>query len=150
MIKLYIDVSDVIHADEHTKHANCRLYVNFWNFLLKPFYFMMKKDHFKQKLLLWPQASCRHLYIWWNFKAVFYWDSYILQVKLTAVGLDNIHVISDAAYQQVQEFKQHSADLAMNGSAKESKSSMEVEEYYFEAYMRWLDAQVISNVSLGP
>lgn len=72
------------------------------------------------------------------------------QVKLTAVGLDNIHVISEAAYQQVQEFKQHSADLAMNGSAKESKSIMEVEEYYFEAYMRWLDAQVISNVFLGP
>ena len=38
----------------------------------------------------------------------------------------------------------------MNGSAKESKSIMEVEEYYFEAYMRWLDAQVISNVFLGP
>ena len=43
-------------ANEHTKHANCGLRVNFWNFLFMPFCFMMKKDHFKRKLLLWPQV----------------------------------------------------------------------------------------------
>ena len=56
IIKLYLDVSDVTHANEHTKHANCSLYVNLWNFWLMPSCFMMKKDHFKQKLLLWPQV----------------------------------------------------------------------------------------------
>ena len=56
MIKLYIEVSDVIHANGHTKYANCTLHVNCWNFLLMSFCFMMKKDHFKQKLLLWPQV----------------------------------------------------------------------------------------------
>ena len=34
MIKLYLEVSDVIHAKKHTKYANCGLHVNFWNFLL--------------------------------------------------------------------------------------------------------------------
>ena len=28
MIKLYLDVSDVIHVNEHTKYANCSLHVN--------------------------------------------------------------------------------------------------------------------------
>ena len=53
VVKLYLDVSDVIHANEHTKNANCDLPVNFWIFLLKSFCFMMKKNHFKQKLLFW-------------------------------------------------------------------------------------------------
>ena len=32
-IKLYLCVSDVIHAKEQTKFVNCGLHVNFWNFL---------------------------------------------------------------------------------------------------------------------
>ena len=36
IIKLYFDVSDVMQGNEHTKHANCGLHVNFWNFLLIP------------------------------------------------------------------------------------------------------------------
>ena len=32
------------------------LYTNFWNFLLMSFYFIITKDHFKQKWLLWPQV----------------------------------------------------------------------------------------------
>ena len=32
MIKLCLDTSDVIHANEHTKYAICVLHVNFWNF----------------------------------------------------------------------------------------------------------------------
>ena len=42
--------------NDHTKHANCGLHVNLWNFFLAPFCFMMKKDHFKQQLLPWPQV----------------------------------------------------------------------------------------------
>ena len=38
------------------KHVNCKLHVNFWNFLLMSFCFMMKKDRFKEKLLLWSQV----------------------------------------------------------------------------------------------
>ena len=56
MIELYLDVIDAIHTNEHTKHAKCGLHVNFWVFLLMSSSFMMKKDYFKQKLLLWSQV----------------------------------------------------------------------------------------------
>ena len=56
MIKLHLEVSDVTHANEYAKHANCGLHVNFWSFLIISFCFLMKKDHFKEKLLLWPQV----------------------------------------------------------------------------------------------
>ena len=46
MIKLYLGVSDVIHANEQTKYANCDLHVNFWNFLLMSFCLVTKKNHF--------------------------------------------------------------------------------------------------------
>ena len=39
LIKLYLDVSEAIHANEYRKHL-------FYN----------KKEHVKQKLLLWPQV----------------------------------------------------------------------------------------------
>ena len=35
--------------NEHKKHVNCGLHVNFWNFLLMLFCFMLKNDNFKQK-----------------------------------------------------------------------------------------------------
>ena len=54
MINFYLDVSDTLHANERTKQSNCLLHINIWNFLLMLLCFMMKKDHFKQKLLLWP------------------------------------------------------------------------------------------------
>ena len=50
MINLYLNLSDIMHTNEHKKHANCGLHVNFWNFLLMLFCFMMKKDHFKDHL----------------------------------------------------------------------------------------------------
>ena len=31
-IKLYLSVSDVMHANEQTKYVNCGLHINFWNF----------------------------------------------------------------------------------------------------------------------
>ena len=43
MIKLHLDVSDVLHAKKHTKYANCGLRVNFGIFFLIRFYLMMKK-----------------------------------------------------------------------------------------------------------
>ena len=55
MIKLCLDASEVTHANEHTKHANCGLHINF------PNCFMMKKDHVKQNLLLWPQVPFKEL-----------------------------------------------------------------------------------------
>ena len=66
MIKLCLQVSDVINGNENTEYANCGLQVNFFylNFLLMSFCFMMKKDHFKQKkLLLWPQVTFKQYYI---------------------------------------------------------------------------------------
>ena len=33
MIKLYLDISDVMHGKKHKKYANCDLHINFWNFL---------------------------------------------------------------------------------------------------------------------
>ena len=61
VVKLYLDVSDAIHENDHTKNANCGLPVNVWIFLLKSFCFMMKKDHFKQKLLFWSQVPFKML-----------------------------------------------------------------------------------------
>ena len=37
------------------------LYMNFYDFWFMPFCFMMKKNHFKQKLLLWPQFPFKNL-----------------------------------------------------------------------------------------
>ena len=50
MMKLYLDVSDIIHVKKHTKYANCGLPANFWIFLFV-ILFYTEKDHFKQKLL---------------------------------------------------------------------------------------------------
>ena len=55
VIKLCLDVSNAIHANEHTKYANCGLPLIFGIFLLMQQFFIMKNDHFKQNLLLWPQ-----------------------------------------------------------------------------------------------
>ena len=42
IVKLYLNASDVIHANEYKKHANDGLHVNFWKLLLMSFCFMMK------------------------------------------------------------------------------------------------------------
>ena len=54
MNKLYLDLSDVIHLI----HG---LYVNLWN-LFVSICFTMKKNHFKQKFLLWPQVPFKKIY----------------------------------------------------------------------------------------
>ena len=65
IIKLCLDVNDVTHANKHTAHAQCSLHVNFWNFLLIPFFFMINKDHVKQRLLLWPHVPFKSIF-WYN------------------------------------------------------------------------------------
>ena len=55
MIKLCLDVRDVIHANEHTYHTNYGLHANFWKLWLMPF---------KKKLLLWPQVHFKvHVFV---------------------------------------------------------------------------------------
>ena len=49
MVKLCFDVSDIIHVNEHAKYANSGVQVNFRNFLLVPFCFLMKKEKNKLK-----------------------------------------------------------------------------------------------------
>ena len=44
MIKLYLDVSDVIDANEHPKYANCGLPVGFWIFLLMSLFYYEKRS----------------------------------------------------------------------------------------------------------
>ena len=61
MIKLYLDVSAIVHMNKHTKYPNYGLYVNFSNFLLMSFCFMMKKEHLTQKLLLWPRVPFKEI-----------------------------------------------------------------------------------------
>ena len=44
VVKRYLDVSDVIHANEQTKPANCGLHVNFWRMLFC--YFVLWRKRF--------------------------------------------------------------------------------------------------------
>ena len=62
MVRLCLDASDVMYANEHALYANCGLYVKCWKFRLMPFCFMTKKDHFQQKLLLSSHVPFMKLY----------------------------------------------------------------------------------------
>ena len=56
-IKLNLDVSDS-YTRANIQNMLIVAYLKFFGFfLLMLFYFMLEKDHFKQKLLLWPQVS---------------------------------------------------------------------------------------------
>ena len=80
MVKLCLQVNNGIHANKHMKYANCDLLVNFWEFLLTSLCFMMKKDHFKQKLLLLPQVPFKR-----NWKSFPYCIVYQLEWKIKCV-----------------------------------------------------------------
>ena len=57
MIKLYHDIGDV-YTQMNIQNMLIMAYMKTSEiFLLMPFCFMMKRDCFKQKLLLWPQVS---------------------------------------------------------------------------------------------
>ena len=43
IIKLCIQVSDIIHVNKHTRYANCGLQMNFWDFLLMWFCLWWKR-----------------------------------------------------------------------------------------------------------
>ena len=58
-----------------------------------------------------------------------------IQVRAVSVGVENLNLISDEVFQQVQNSATASA-VKMGSSDQVSLS-----EYYFEAYMRWLDDQ---------
>ena len=60
-------------------------------------------------------------------------------MKAVGVGLENLNIISDEAYDQVQETMKQAANKIIAG---EGKPRMALSEYHFEAYMRWLDSQV--------
>ena len=87
MVKLYPHGIDVIHANKHTKSANSGLPVNFWIFLLKSFCFMMKKYHFKQKLLLWSYFSFKMLLLHRCFSNANLESGFSITGTLAATGL---------------------------------------------------------------
>lgn len=62
-------------------------------------------------------------------------------MKAVCVGLDNLNIISDEAYEQVQSVTRDAASKVIK---QEGKPRMTLSEYNFEAYMRWLDSQVRS------
>ena len=51
MIKLHLDVSDVIHVNKHTKYANCGLPVNFWGFFVDVVLFYDEKGSLLAKVV---------------------------------------------------------------------------------------------------
>lgn len=61
------------------------------------------------------------------------------QVKAVSIGLDNLNIISDEAYNQVQNIMQTGCKEI--NKTEDGKQRMTLSEYYFEAYMRWLDSQ---------
>lgn len=58
-----------------------------------------------------------------------------------SVGLENLNIISDAAFDQVQELLKNSSKISMG--KQDGTKKLTVYEYSFEAWMRWLDSQVM-------
>ena len=56
-----------------------------------------------------------------------------------SVGVENLNIISNEAYEQVQETMRANSAKIVKG---EGKKAMTVQQYQFEAQMRSLDAQV--------
>ena len=61
---------DVTHTNELKQYGKCGLHINFWNFWLMTFCFMVKKDCFKQKLFLWPQVPFNKHLLWKKDKKI--------------------------------------------------------------------------------
>ena len=55
MIKLYLNISDVIHQNEHTKHANCGSHENFLKLFVNAILLYDEKAYLR-KLLPLPKA----------------------------------------------------------------------------------------------
>ena len=56
-----------------------------------------------------------------------------------AIGLENLNIISEEAYEQVQKVSENNHKSLFYG---EGKYQMTLDEYHFEAHMRLLDSQV--------
>ena len=115
MIKLRFDLSEAFHANEHTLYANCGLHIHFWNFWQMLFCFMMKKDHFKQKLLLWTQFPFKqNLVNLWKFDT---------PVAVTQVFLkrDSLFVMTRST--QVRSLLKHAASYLKFSRWKKSVKS---------------------------
>jgi hypothetical protein len=63
-------------------------------------------------------------------------DACNTQVKAMCAGIENLNIISDEAFTQVQMVYANQSSIKMGTDDK-----MSLSEYYFEAYMRWMDAQ---------
>jgi len=59
-----------------------------------------------------------------------------IQIKAMSAGLDNLNIISEEAYQQVQECL-----ASVSSVTKNIDSKVTLAQYYFESQMRWLDSQ---------
>ena len=59
------------------------------------------------------------------------------------VGLDNLNIISDEAFEQVQELRKNNSKIFIG---KGGNPQTGVSELMFEAYMRWMDAQVRKHI----
>ena len=51
MIKMYLNISDVINENKHKTYANCGLHVNFWEFFVNVILYYDEKGSFKVKLV---------------------------------------------------------------------------------------------------
>ena len=56
------------------------------------------------------------------------------------VGIDNLNIISNEAFEQVQEIVRNNNKVNI---ASEGKPQLGLDEITFEAYMRWMDSQVL-------
>lgn len=65
-------------------------------------------------------------------------DACAAQVKAMVVGVDNLNIISDEAFEQVQEIVRNNSKVNI---ASEGKPQLGLDEITFEAYMRWMDSQ---------
>ena len=60
------------------------------------------------------------------------------QVKAIPIGLDNLNIVSEEAFQQVQEIRKNNSKVNVTA---EGKPQMSLADLTFEAYMRWMDSQ---------
>ncbi|XP_066931002.1 alpha-adducin-like [Clytia hemisphaerica] len=65
-------------------------------------------------------------------------DACETQVKAIPIGLDNLNIVSEEAFQQVQDIQRNNCKINVTA---EGKPQMSLADLTFEAYMRWMDSQ---------
>ena len=72
---------NVTHENKPVQFVKWGLHLNFWNFWVILFCFMMERDHsFRQKLLLWLHSSFKNKAQTKNYFSVPIWSNFILLV----------------------------------------------------------------------